>query len=400
MAPRPLAAALLALALAAPAALAEGDSQERAFQFQLARAREQAARAVTTGDRSVAREAFDAFLAASRLRPKDPVPLAEAGLLGLDIGDGAAAARMLAAIHEIAPTSGAFHFLRGSLLQLRGEYADAMAEYGAAMEGDFKPQQAADRFFECKLGHGFLLVEGLRFDDALKVLSEAVAMKPTHPMVPRAYFNMALAYRRLQTPKEAERVLRLCIERFPSFPLAYGELGDMLADLARFDEALALFDRSVKVDEAYWRGHVLKGVTLTKMGRFEEADAAFREYEKRFLPTGEAELQRGVHFQARGQPEKGLERLRRALALDASQIRAHYYMSLCFRDLQMEEEAAAAMDRWRKAEEALRKEHEDKRMNLGDRRDPEEGPAKGGDGEAPPRGDGKPGDGGHGEDPR
>ena len=35
-----------------------------------------------------------------------------------------------------------------------------------------------------------------------------------------------------------------------------------------------------------------------------------------------------------------------------ARVRCHYIMSLCFRDLGKEEEAAAAMDRWKKAEAA------------------------------------------------
>ena len=64
---------------------------------------------------------------------------------------------MLAAVHEIAPTSSAFHFLRGSVLQSRGDYGDAIEEYRAAREGDFRARQAEDRLFECMLGHGFQL---------------------------------------------------------------------------------------------------------------------------------------------------------------------------------------------------------------------------------------------------
>ena len=347
------------LLLAAAAARAEGD-QDKAYEFQIARARQLAMQAASSGNLHVGQEAFDSFLAASRIRPKDPSPLAEAGLLALDLGDGASAARMLAAIYEAAPQSGAFHFLRGCILQTRGEYADAVVEYLAAKEGEFRPSQAGDRLFECTVGRGLQLVEALKFDEALKVLGEAVEMRPNHPLVSTVYYNMATSYRRLQTPKEAERILRTSMERFPSYAPCYGELGDLLTELERFDEAVVVLEKAVKVDPSYARGWILQANTQTARGRFREADEAFREFEKRFPPDGDSEFFRGRYYHKKMEPENALAHLRKSLALDPSKIRCHYYISLCYRDLGMEEEAAEAMDRWKKAEEAQKKDHHER----------------------------------------
>jgi tetratricopeptide (TPR) repeat protein len=302
-------------------------------------------------------DAVDAFLQASRLRPKDPVPLAEAGLLALDLGDGAVAARMLSAVHEVAPESGAYHFLRGGLLHARGEYHDAIAEFRAAAAGDFKAKQAEDLLFESTLGHGFRLAEEFAFEESLETLRLATEMRPNHPMVSRAYYGMAEAWRRLATPVEAEKVLRLCIQRFPSYAPAYGELGDLLTELGRHGEAVEVLERAVKADPSYALGWLLKAQAHAARDQVKEAEAAFAEHAKRFPPTADSEYHRGAFLQRKGEPEEALEHLRRALALDPSRIRAHYHASLCFRDMGMEEEAAEAMERWKKAEEAQRTEH-------------------------------------------
>ena len=63
-------------------------------------------------------------------------------------------------------------------------------------------------------------------------------------------------------------------------------------------------------------------------------------------------------------------RLQRALELDPSRVRAHYFISLCFRDLGWDRESAEAMERWRKAEEALRSSHGGRK--AGERRLPED----------------------------
>lgn len=405
-----LLAALGAAAAASPACTARAeepapsaeDSKEKSFRFHLARARGLAADAARTGDGSAASESVDAYLAASRFRPKDPVPLAEAALLALDFGDGATTARLLAAIHEIAPGSGAFRFVKGALNISRGEWRDAMAEFEAAKGMDFKTEQAADRHYEAMVGYGFELVDFNRYDEAVEVLDRVIAMRPTHNMVPRAFYHIALAHRRLQQTGEAEKALRLCMERFPSFAVAYGELADLLTELSRFDEALAILDRAVRMDPSYAQGYLLRAVAYTGKQMWKEADAAFAEFEKRFPPTGNSELQRGIFYQASGQPEKGIERLRKCLALDPTQIRGHLLLSMCFHDLGMDEEAAAAKARWKAADEELKSRSHEKRQEAKRRFGPEKGAeGAGGEGEGAEE-DGAPpaGDGGHGEGAR
>ena len=103
----PLALPLLLLAAAAQEGKAApapkpADPREKEFTYYLSRARELATQAASTGDHRVGQEAFDSFLAASRIRPKDPVPLAEAGLLAVETGDGGTAVRMLNAVFSVA----------------------------------------------------------------------------------------------------------------------------------------------------------------------------------------------------------------------------------------------------------------------------------------------------------
>ncbi len=347
---------LIAAAQGAPPAPPEAKpapeaGKEKDFDYYLARARDLATQASSSGDPRVAQEAFDSFLSAARLRPKDPVPLAEAGLLALDTRDVETAVRMLTAVHALAPQSAAFHYLRGCLLQERADYLDAKAEFGAAREGDFRTAQAEARYFQCSVGVGLQLCEANQFDAAVKALEEAIALRPNDSLVPVAYYNLGVAHRRLQAPWEAEKVFRLCMERFPSYAPTYGELGDMLTELDRFADAVEVLDRAVKVDPNYSRGWLLKANTQTVRGKFKEAEEAFAEYEKRFKATGLSELYRGIHHHKRGEPEKAIERLQRALALDQTMVRAIYYLSLCQRDLGNEKEADAYMEKWKKVEE-------------------------------------------------
>ncbi len=356
--PAPAPVAPAAAPVPAPAPPTPGvDPQDKVFEFQLSRARDAAARAATIRDGASAQEAFEAFMAATRIRPKDPVPPAEAGLLALDLGDRSMAARMLQYVFDIAPTSGAFHFLKGCVLQLGDQYRDAVEEFRAAKEGTFRPTQADDRFFECTIGLGLQLVEAHLFDEAVKVLQEGVAMRPNHPLVCRALYNLGLAYRRLLTVKESEKFLRLCIQRFPYYAPAYGELGDLLVQLDRFEEAVEILNMSVKVDPKYSRGYLLLGSGLTAQGRFKEAEKAFKDFLERFPPDVDSEFHLGVFYFKRMEPEKAVEHLQRSLAIDpGAHIRALYFLSLCYRDLGRTGDSAEMMRKWTEADEKFRRE--------------------------------------------
>ena len=327
------------------------------YEDALRRARSLAAKARASREPAAGEEAARAFAAAAALRPGDGEPLLESALLALDLGDGAAAARHLAALSESAPESGPCRFLRGSILLARGEHVDAAAEFRASAAAGFRVRASEDRIFEATLGLGLALVDQLRFEEAIESLKAASAMRPDHPLMSRGTYAMALAYRRLREPAQAERILRGCIDRFATFAPAYAELGDLLSALGRPDEAAAMLDRAVKVDPSYAQGWLLKAASHGTRGEAAAAEAAFAEYARRFPATGESEFRVGEFLQRRGEPEKALKRLQRALELDPSRVRAHYFISLCFRDLGWEEEADAAMDRWRKAEEALRSSH-------------------------------------------
>ena len=351
--------ALLLLAGAASAADGEGDLE---FEACMARAREAVVRARVVAEARLvgglapdprpAKEAMDAFADAARLRPKDPVPPTEAGLFALEAGDGAAVARLLEQVHGIDPDSGPYHFLRGSLLRVRGEFLDARSEFRASKAAGFRAGPSEDRIFDCTLGMANQLVDAFRLEDAGALLEEAAALKPDHPLLPRSWVRVALARRRYSDPKGAEKVLRECTVRFPAYAPGWGELGNLLADLDRFDEAVEVLGKSLKADASFARGWILLARVRTLRGEFPQAEEAFRSFDRCSPADGESEYYRGLFDRARAEPAKALDHLRKSLELDPSRTRCHYQIALCCRDLGRDEEAAAAMEIWKKAEEA------------------------------------------------
>jgi tetratricopeptide (TPR) repeat protein len=312
---------------------------------------------VRRGSLEIARDAFDSFQAAARLRPKDPAPLVEAGLLALDMGDGATATRMLARVDEAAPGSDAVRFLKGCIHKARGNHLDARDEFLAASKGEFRREQAGDLYYECTLGYALDLGNAGRLEPAMKLLREAVAQRPDHPLLSIAYYNMGAYHRRLESTALAEEVLLEGIRRFPSYAPSYGELGDLYTTLERYDEAVAVLDRAVRADATYARGWLLKADAEIARGRLPQAEEALAEYDRRFAETGDSAYTRGLLLVKKGEPKAAAASFQRALALDPGRIRALYHLSLCHRDLGEEEKARESMDRWKKAEAEMKARH-------------------------------------------
>ena len=61
-----------------------------------------------------------------------------------------------------------------------------------------------------------------------------------------------------------------------------------------------------------------------------------------------------MFLQRKGEPEKAMECLQRALALDRTRIRCHYVMALCLRDLGREEVAEERLAIWKREDAAAR----------------------------------------------
>ena len=57
------------------------------------------------------------------------------------------------------------------------------------------------------------------------------------------------------------------------------------------------------------------------------------------------------------EPDLAIDRYRRCLALNPTYIRCLYFLSQCHRDLDQEDKAREYLDRWNKAEEAMRAQH-------------------------------------------
>jgi tetratricopeptide (TPR) repeat protein len=349
---------------------------DRAFRLQMRQARTLAQEAVATGERGRMLDAVDAYLAAAALRPVDPVPLAEAGMLASEMGDAGIAIRMMERCRELDPESGPYQFLLGTYQHRLGDYDAAVIAFEKASEKDFRKIQAGDRLFQALWSQAIIKIEESQVHDALAILERAVALRPHHTQVHLAWYDIATAHRRLNQPLEAEKVLKDLIRSSPSYAPAYGELGALLVDSDRYDEAIDALRKSIQVDPGYAQGFVLLASTLTRKGGpkdLEEAERYFREYEERFPPTGAFLLDRGQYYLKVKKFDLALEKLRGALALDPSRIRAHYFLGLVWQGLGEDDKAQESMKRYEKAQEderMMEEKHEEKEQRSNPKDEP------------------------------
>lgn len=326
----------------------------KAFSLQMRQARNLADRAVTTQNPQHRVEAIEAYLVAAEQKPEDPVPLAEAGMLAQETGDPALAVRLLERCRERGPDSGAYWFFLGTYQHRFGDYESAIHAFEKAAASDYRKDAAKDRLFNSLWSLGITLIDRNRYDEALVVLQRVVELNPSHPKVSAAWYDLATAHRRLNQPREAERILRRLVKDFPSYAPAYGELGALLAEENRHDESLEWFEKSIRVDPGYSTGYMLLGAALTRDGRLEEAERNFDFYEANFPPSGQSQLERGRYWLEAKEPEKAIATFKNALALDPSQYRCHYYMAQAWQLLGNVEEARAAQERYTAADEAYK----------------------------------------------
>lgn len=142
------------------------------------------------------------------------------------------------------------------------------------------------RYKEChgKLGGAAPRVEELiaralnwhrqgRVDEAENLYKQVLAAEPGNPIA--THFTGMVAWHRGDVAL-AEKLMRESIVRDGTVPDFHSNLGLLLRDTGRTDEALAAFARTLEVDPGYLEAYNNRALTLESLGRWDEAIAAYR----------------------------------------------------------------------------------------------------------------------------
>ncbi|AWK85853.1 tetratricopeptide repeat protein [Azospirillum thermophilum] len=204
--------------------------------------------------------ALERIQAAIAVNPRFPAAHNSLGTVLADLGRYEAAARSLATAIDQDPAYAEAHSNLGTVLQALGRRQEAAEAYDRALE--LAPGSTAAR-----LNLGLLYRDAGRLDLAARCFHELLRTAPGH--VP-AWRHLALALRGLRHP-DAEPCLRRALADAPADPELGRELGGLLAEQGRTDEALAVLETAAATAGADQLVLFTLGTVLQSTGRLAAA---------------------------------------------------------------------------------------------------------------------------------
>jgi protein O-GlcNAc transferase len=265
----------------------------------------------------------------------------------------------------LRPDHAAAHLHLGNAFKRHGKLDEALVAYESALK--FKPDLA-----EACNNLGVVLQAQGKIAEALAAYERAMKLRPGDV---EAAYNRAVALQQQGRAPEAESAYRDILRQSPN-RLVYVNLGALLQEQGRLDEALAAFDAALALDRDYAeaqfnRGVVLQqqgrldaaiaayqqavrlrpdyieaatnaGIALQELGRLDEAAGAFEHAAKLRPDVAEPHNNRGIALLARGQPAEAVAAFQRALALKPDYAEAFYNLGNAWRELGKPEGAIAA----------------------------------------------------------
>jgi len=226
-------------------------------------------------------------------------------------------------------------FGRALALHQAGRLAEAEPLYGQIVEA--APDHADSRHLL-----GVLHLQRGDYARAIRHLDAAVAIDPSNPF---AHSNRAVALAELTRFDEALASCERALALKPDHAEALNNRGNALKGLGRFDEALASYDRAIARKPDYADAFTNRGVVLMELKRLDEALASAERAIALKPDHAEAFNNRGNVRKERGQLDEALADYDKAIALNANFARAFVNRAAALAKLRRFDEALAGCER-------------------------------------------------------
>jgi tetratricopeptide (TPR) repeat protein len=208
-------------------------------------------------------------------------------------------------------------------LRSLGDLGAAQSEFELALK--LNPDDALAHY---QLGR--FMIQQKRPVEAAHHLQEAIRLKPE---LADAYAKLGLLYRSLKKNDEAEKAFRTAVRLNPNLEKAQYGLAQLLQAKGETEEAQKLFDQvqqakasSSALNQASTLN--LRGVTLMKAGRLDEALGNFRNALKLDPSLASASYNQGLVLAQQGKTTEAIECFRTAIRLRPGFALAHYGLGL------------------------------------------------------------------------
>lgn len=138
---------------------------------------------------------------------------------------------------------------------------------------------------------GNIYYENRQYDQSIEALTALLEYEPAYP---KANYMLAQAHREKGDLENYRAFLVREIAVNPGSYDPYCELAEHLLDGAEYQEALNLFERAIKVNEALSRAHYGRAESLRRLKRVEEAEQVARALTERDPKNPEAQMVLGM----------------------------------------------------------------------------------------------------------
>ena len=122
---------------------------------------------------------------------------------------------------------------------------------------------------------GTMLARTGQYEDAVGYLEQAVQTSPAHV---DAWYNLALAYLKLERVHQAGDILRRLVNSFPSEETYRYSLGAMMRQTGDYKEALKEFETALELDPGYKEAQYALALTYEDLGKAKEARREWARY--------------------------------------------------------------------------------------------------------------------------
>lgn len=164
-----------------------------------------------------------------------------------------------------------------------------------------------------------------RIDKAMALVREKMELYPEAGMPHR---SMALLWAKKKDLNKAEEGLRAALALDPALDLARGELGTLLLQTGRPDEALAVFADGIEKSATPNQWRMRRIEVFYQTGRMGELQAALRDIAAQDPESPEDHYYMGMAHLNLGDAAKGIEQFKAAIELRPDFVDAHYQLAL------------------------------------------------------------------------
>jgi tetratricopeptide (TPR) repeat protein len=179
----------------------------------------------------------------------------------------------------MAPDSSRVHQLLAESALESQDPAQAEAEFRKALDANPRSTEVATEFAELKRSQS-------KFDEAITYYSQAVQLQPDSYV---AVYGLGACYTYKQDYKQAVEWLRKAVALAPDSAAGHFALGNALFQSGSLEPAIPELKTSLRLEPGMKQAYFLLGRAYTKLGRKDEAAAAFKKLDELSGPPGQAE---------------------------------------------------------------------------------------------------------------